>query len=362
MTEEMRMCKDTIQVDQPLVSVVMPVYNVRPYVGQAIESVMAQTLTDWELLCIDDGSTDGSGEVCAAFAARDSRIRLVSLAHAGLSAVRNEGMDLARGKYVYFLDSDDKLRPKMLATCIDRAEVTEADAVLFEASPLVQDGQLHKADRYRRSRAYEEVLQGPELYLRQMANGDFFSMVSLYLFRRQLFLDSGVRFPEGMIHEDEYATFALLMTSRRTICLREPLYIRRYRAGSIMSQRNWAASVSGYFRGYALTYGEGPCSRSEAARALQVYRREQAKNCVESFYRSGEPLCRFPGIAGALPEDERPLADLLSLRALNPQWFRLCRRAFLWKLKAYELKARMENALGFASIARPESEEGHPHE
>lgn len=99
---------------QPKVTVIMPVYGVEKYVGRAIESILNQTLTDFELLVVDDGSPDRSGEICDAFAARDPRVRVFHQENAGAPAARNRAMDHARGEYLFFLDADDWAEPRML--------------------------------------------------------------------------------------------------------------------------------------------------------------------------------------------------------------------------------------------------------
>ena len=103
----------------PVVSVLMPAYNVEPYLAESIESVLAQTFGDWELLIVDDGSTDGSGALADAHASRDRRIRVVHQANAGLSAARNTGIRHARGTYLALLDSDDVWAPEFLAAQLD---------------------------------------------------------------------------------------------------------------------------------------------------------------------------------------------------------------------------------------------------
>ncbi len=99
---------------RPKVSVIMPVYGVEKYVGRAIESVLNQTLVDFELLVVDDGSPDGSGAICDRYAARDSRVRVFHQENAGAPAARNRAMDHARGEYLCFLDADDWAEPSML--------------------------------------------------------------------------------------------------------------------------------------------------------------------------------------------------------------------------------------------------------
>ena len=96
------------------VSVIMPVYGVEDYVGKAIESIQAQTLTDWEFFCVDDGTKDRSGEICDEYAAKDSRIKVIHKENGGAPSARNVAIDKAVGKYMYFMDSDDWAEPEML--------------------------------------------------------------------------------------------------------------------------------------------------------------------------------------------------------------------------------------------------------
>lgn len=106
----------------PKVSVIMPVYGVEDYVGGAIESIQAQTLTDWELFCVDDGSKDRSGEICDAYAAEDPRIRVIHKENGGAPSARNVAIDEAEGKYLYFCDADDWAEPTMLKDMVRIAE------------------------------------------------------------------------------------------------------------------------------------------------------------------------------------------------------------------------------------------------
>ena len=106
----------------PLISVIMPVYNPGRYFRAAVDSVLAQTLTDFELLLIDDGSTDGSGAICDEYAARDLRVRVKHGRNGGICASRNAGLDLAQGDWLAFCDHDDCVEPDWLATLHEAAE------------------------------------------------------------------------------------------------------------------------------------------------------------------------------------------------------------------------------------------------
>ena len=125
----------------PKVSVIMPVYKTEATVAAAIESVLAQTLTDFELIAVDDGSPDKAGEVLAAYAAKDPRVNVYSQENRGLSGARNAGLDRAAGEYVTFLDSDDVLPRHALATFLSAAEATGAAMVVSERPVDVQTEQ-----------------------------------------------------------------------------------------------------------------------------------------------------------------------------------------------------------------------------
>ena len=119
----------------------MPVYKTEATVAAAIESVLAQTLTDFELIAVDDGSPDKAGEVLAAYAAKDPRVSVYSQENRGLSGARNAGLDRAAGEYVTFLDSDDVLPRHALATFLSAAEATGAAMVVSERPVDVQTEQ-----------------------------------------------------------------------------------------------------------------------------------------------------------------------------------------------------------------------------
>ena len=142
----------------PEISVVMPAYKGASFIGAALESVMAQTFADWELVCVDDGSRDGSGDIAAEYAARDGRIRVLRQANGGTSAARNAGIEAARGRYIAFLDEDDIYHPKCLevlhaaavrhgadAVGIDFVPFEEGAAPEFRDPPPADCGTLHDA-------------------------------------------------------------------------------------------------------------------------------------------------------------------------------------------------------------------------
>lgn len=121
-----------MEMNNPLISVIVPVYNVEKYLPRCIDSILAQTFTDFELLLIDDGSNDKSGEICEEYAKIDNRIKVFHKENGGVSSARNIGLDNAHGKFVSFVDSDDWLEPACLAECLKIAEIENADIVISD--------------------------------------------------------------------------------------------------------------------------------------------------------------------------------------------------------------------------------------
>lgn len=121
-------------------SIILPVYNSERYVGRCIDSVLAQTMRDLELLVIDDGSSDSSGLICEEYAGKDQRVRVIHQQNAGVSAARNAGIDSAAGAYIGFVDSDDWVEPEMFERLLHEAKRTGADVVMCDAAAVCLDG------------------------------------------------------------------------------------------------------------------------------------------------------------------------------------------------------------------------------
>ena len=123
------------------ISVIVPIYNTKPYLAECIESILDQKINvPIEVLLIDDGSTDGCGEVCDKYAARDERVRVIHQENQGLSAARNAGIDAAKGRYYSFIDSDDVVLPRFLQTLYDACEEHDAYMSLCSVEDVQEDG------------------------------------------------------------------------------------------------------------------------------------------------------------------------------------------------------------------------------
>lgn len=126
-------------MEKPLVSVIIPVYNVEQYLRQCLDSVVNQTLKDIEIICVNDSSTDNSLSILNEYAARDSRIKVITQPNGGAGAARNNGLSVSTGKYLSFLDSDDFFEPDMLELAYEKAEEDKADFVVFQSDQYYTD-------------------------------------------------------------------------------------------------------------------------------------------------------------------------------------------------------------------------------
>ncbi|MDD2980777.1 MAG: glycosyltransferase [Hespellia sp.] len=216
------------------VSVIIPIYKVEAYLEKCIESVLAQTETDWEMILVDDGSPDHSGAICDAYAAKDMRIQVIHKQNGGLSDARNTGIEKATGTYLFFLDSDDHIHPRLLERTIDAAEQTRSDLVIFDiVSVESETGRQDVMEERLPRNQIMSLKEQPELLF---ANPSACNK----LFRRAFWSASGVHFPVGRHYEDLATIPKLYGMSDRILYLGgEPLYYYMMREGSIMHGKQY---------------------------------------------------------------------------------------------------------------------------
>lgn len=259
---------------EPQVSVIIPVYNVAQYLRQCLDSVTGQTLRDIEIICVNDGSTDGSPAILEEYREKDGRITVISRENGGISAARNCGMEHARGKYVYFLDSDDYLDPEALETLVRCAEENDAEVVHFDTRPFYESQDLqknHNYDGYFGLKVPRGVYSGAA-YVRAAREGDCYTVVAwLALWRRAYLLDSGLSFIEGIVHEDEPFTRLADLYAGRIAVLPEALHHYRIRASSTVTSRVTYKNAVGYFRGAAALLARGLVSPGGAEEATELH-------------------------------------------------------------------------------------------
>lgn len=218
--------------NKPTISVIVPVYNVEKYLEECVESVLSQTFTDYELLLIDDGSTDSSGDLCDQIAKRDTRVRVFHKSNGGLSSARNKGMDEAEGDWIVFLDSDDKWADKDgLGRLYDYATRNNLDALRFEYQSMNDDMTVRLPQKVTdKQMCCNKVLSNFELVKYGIA-GEWFSV--LFLLRRE-FVDVQ-RYNTNLSFLEDMDFYCRLFATHECRCgyVADAFYLYRKREGSL---------------------------------------------------------------------------------------------------------------------------------
>jgi len=203
----------------PLISVIVPCYNVELYLERCIESILAQKYNNYELILVDDGSPDSSGAICDAYAEQHSQIKVIHKENGGLSDARNVGIAVARGEYVIFPDSDDWLSENLFLDLRETLESTSFDIISFGRQIYYSDQEqpsLHKASIHH--------LTGIEALNDMLASGNVTSFANDKFYRKSLFTDRKIKFPIGAYYEDLGTIYKLLMVSSAVYHTTQPYY------------------------------------------------------------------------------------------------------------------------------------------
>lgn len=222
----------TAKKHDELVSVIVPVFNVAEYLEQCLKSIINQTYRKIEIILIDDGSTDESGNICDSFSKNDKRIIVIHKKHGGLSNARNYGLNICRGNYVMFVDSDDYLEPNAIGLLVDNAKNTRADIVICDYYLTFRDKDIKNV--YSKN---VFVISGNDKY-KYISDPDThkqYGVVSVVqwnkLFNSTIF--KTLRFKEGKAHEDEFIIADEFANAKTISFLLKPLYHYRQRGDSI---------------------------------------------------------------------------------------------------------------------------------
>ena len=234
------------------VSIVIPVYKVEKYLPSCLDSVLNQTLQDIEVICIDDASPDRCPEILDEYAARDARIRVLHLPENHQQGYgRNRGTEMARGKYIYFLDSDDMITRSALEELYAAAEKDQLDCIYFDSQVIFASKELEiKNSTYiagRKGRYENRVYSGKELFELFKEQNDWNCYVQRTFWRRNYLWDYDVFSPEHIEHEDEFFSFKGALLAQRVRYIPKNYFIRRYRENSVMTRPEHPKDFHGYF-------------------------------------------------------------------------------------------------------------------
>lgn len=204
-----------MSTQSPKISIIVPVYKVEQYLPKCIDSILSQTYEDWELLLIDDGSPDNSGNICDEYAKMDERIRVFHKENAGVSCARNLGLDNAKGEFVMFVDSDDWISTDCLQVCVDEIEVDNLDALQFGFFSVTDSSENSRVKTSTIPLSGEEYIQ----------NNSFNVCVWGGLYKRDIIEENKIRFPIDLkLAEDQIFVLSFIKKAVRIKYLDRAMY------------------------------------------------------------------------------------------------------------------------------------------
>ena len=221
------------------VSVILPIYNVAPYLKEAFDSILSQSLREIEIIAVNDGSTDNSLDIIKKYATVDNRIVIYSQENQGQSVARNLALQHATGEYIYMMDSDDMLNsPDVLLMCYEYARCNNADFVFFDRERFMGENvslssNIHSTRFAEENKRYD----GESLLNLLLDTSTYNSVVWLLLINHQYLQRIGLKFYPGIIHEDELFTTILMLNSKSIFCLKQSLVNHRMHPSSTVGRR-----------------------------------------------------------------------------------------------------------------------------
>lgn len=224
----------------PAISVIMPVYNSEKYLAAAIESVRNQTFSDWELLLIDDGSSDSSGAICDSYGSLDNRVRVFHQENRGICGARNRGLDEAAGEYVCFIDNDDVYNPLLLEKAYTAIVQHHVDVVKFgyHVTETFPGGGVQNRDTVSKVCVFISAENRAQQYVTVRESG-FFNMIWNGLYDRTFLIEKNLRFDEHIRfgYEDWIFNYELYTKVSKAVLLNEIYYLHEQREGFSTSKK-----------------------------------------------------------------------------------------------------------------------------
>ena len=217
-----------------LISIVVPIYNVEQYLKRCVDTIINQTYKNIEIILVDDGATDNSGKICDEYIQKDNRIKVIHKENGGLSDARNVGLENANGKYIAFIDSDDYISKdfiqKLYKFCIENGcEIAQCSYQrVYDNSSISEN---------TNAEIVTTIMNRNEAILKMFASKNSeYTVAWNKLYKTSLF-NSGIRYPKGMLHEDEATTYKLFYEAKKIVVTNEELYYYLIRENSITNKK-----------------------------------------------------------------------------------------------------------------------------
>lgn len=209
---------------QPKVTIIIPVYNVEQYLRQCLDSVVNQTMQEIQIICVNDGSTDGSLAILQEYATRDSRIEIIDKPNGGPSSARNAAYPLIKGKYLTFVDSDDWIDATLCEKTYQKAEATQTQMVNFFSQRTFP--------HYENKHSYKHLTSDDKTTVEEKLPLLNYTGACIKIWRTDFFLGNNLYFPEGLFFEDNFVVWKAVTLANKVSIVPEQLYYHRYTPGS----------------------------------------------------------------------------------------------------------------------------------
>ncbi len=207
------------------ISVIVPVYNVEETLERCLESILSQNFKDYEIILVNDGSTDNSGSICDQYAKKHQFIRVIHKENEGLGPTRNAGVKLAKGKYVYHCDSDDWLSPNLLQDCYTAAESNDANIVVFGYTIYTEENELKQYQTIKAPQGfYETKTEAREFFIEQFSNSFVVQSACNRLIKRDFLINNDIWFKPFRRCQDVIFSLDLFGKASRVFCIDKSYY------------------------------------------------------------------------------------------------------------------------------------------
>lgn len=273
----------------PKISVIIPIYNVEPYLDETFTSLLNQSFKDYEIIVVNDGSTDDSDRIVRKYQATNPCIKYYQQANQGQSAARNLAMQYAQGEYIYFMDADDVMKPEALEQCYEYIQRTQADFIFFDGEVMYEKGAspITWGDYHRTHLVKEYQKYAGNFLLNLMLDHWKHSCVVWLLMIRKSYINRiQLNFYNGIIHEDELYTTLLTLQSNNIFALQKSLVKHRIRKDSTMGKRYSKRNINCYLTVFdeLFKFQDSPLIRKFAAYTLsKVFYTGHSINLKDKF-------------------------------------------------------------------------------
>lgn len=230
------------------VSIIIPVYNTEKYLRECLDSILDQQLKSYEIIIINDGSTDNSEMIIYEYMRKYHFINYFKQSNSGQGTARNVAIGKAKGKYIYFMDSDDILKDFKFKKMIEQAYEMNLDAIFFDGQSFIdRQSKIDENDQsYKRQKSFGYYSSGEDLFSDLSKNNALIVSPCLYIVKTHIVKDNNLYFPAHYKHEDEYFTTSLFLFLRKCYHVNDIVFLRRIRENSTMTNKNKVPSFKGY--------------------------------------------------------------------------------------------------------------------